>query len=338
MKIAILELDSEKEEFINGRKLAFSYVDVYKKVLEENGIPYVSVRYDNTEFWKKVDRITHFIARFKGNEPDLSIGHAILPILEARGVKCMPDYNSFQFCGDKLKLAAFYSANDIPSPQTTPVFGKEDLANWKSREGTYPVVGKLIEGASSANVMLIRSEQQLDRVAERLFRGKTVNGYMDPTFAERLKFNYQRQKPITSNCLLLQEFAKGNECDHRIVTIGARAFYYRRGNRKNDFRASGSGMRDFDIESGDPQLLGLAHELSKRYRYPMMVYDFLNRPRPMLVEMNYATKGQVIADCPGYFLPDGSFVKHDHRPPQWYQLADFLGRDDLKPVYLETIA
>src|SRR6185503_17089802 len=45
--------------------------------------------------------------------------------------------------------------------------------------------------------------------------------------------------------ILLQEFLSNNKFDTRVTVIGNRAFAYRRFNRPNDFRASGSG--NFDV-------------------------------------------------------------------------------------------
>ena len=328
--IVVLRLESETEERAYGIKQDLSYVAVYEKILQKNNIPYEIIRYGAEDFWKKALSATHFIARFKGFEPDLSIGHAILPLLEDAGVRCMPDYNSFQFCGDKLRLAAFYSAKNIPSPQTIPVFSSADVDRWKKEVGIYPVVGKLRKGASSANVVLIQDADQLDRISTRLFEHNMVDGQMDPSSRDQLVSAFKRRPVVTDQCLLLQEFAEGNDGDHRIITIGRRAFYYRRSNRPNDFRASGSGILSHEIDRTDPELTQLALALSQRFRFPMMVYDFLSKPRPMLTEMNYATVGKYVSDCPGYFTPDGDFEPHDNRPPQWYQLADFLERPDLQ--------
>lgn len=336
MRIVILKLDSEEKEWAGGRKTQYSYVENIERVLKLSGLSYETVRFGDPDFWSKATSATHFIARFKGREPDLCIGHTILPLLEKAGVRCMPTYNSFRFCGDKLRLAAFYAAENIAAPETVPVFNITDVEQWKKVVGSYPVVGKLRKGASSQNVILIHDAKQLDRIATRLFSGRTVAGQLDPGFAQRARSVLRRRPRLAEECLLLQEFAPGNEGDHRVSVIGERAFYFQRRNRPNDFRASGSGMISYDPSEADQRLIEMAFEMSIKYNFETMVYDYLTEPRPMLVEMNYTAVGAAIAACAGYFLPDGKYVEHDHRLPQWYQLTDFLNLPDLKPVYLTS--
>lgn len=329
MKIIILKLDSEAKEWAGGRKTDMSYVEMYEKILRDNGIDYETVRFGQANFWDKALSATHFIARFKGYEPDLSIGHSILPPLEAAGVKCMPEYNTFRFCGDKLRIGAFYAANGIDAPVTDAVFSMADVERWKKERGTFPVVGKLRHGASSNNVVMIRDAAQLDRIAERLFSGRMVDGRMDPSTTRALKDKVLRRPTVNNTGLLLQEFAPGNNGDHRVTIIGDRAFYFTRSNRPGDFRASGSGIFDYDPDKADRDLIARSFAISQKFGFSMMAYDYLASPRPMLVEMNYAAVGAAIAGAPGYFTPEGTFVPHDNRPPQWYQLSDFLGLPDL---------
>ncbi|RJY08739.1 ATP-grasp domain-containing protein [Aurantiacibacter aquimixticola] len=330
VKIIILKLDSEKKEWAGGTRTGLSYVEMYEKILSENAIPFQTVRFGQEDFWEQALSATHFIARFKGYEPDLSIGHSILPPLEAAGVKCLPEYDGFRFCGDKLRIAAFYAANDIDAPRTDAVFSMEDVERWKAERGFFPVVGKLRHGASSINVEMIHDAAQLDRIAERLFTARMVDGRMDPGVTQILEDALLRRPAVPNTGLLLQEFAPGNDGDHRVTTIGDRAFYFKRSNRPGDFRASGSGIFDYDPDKADKELIAKSFEISKRFGFSMMAYDYLTQPRPMLVEMNYAAVGAAIAGAPGYFTPEGKFVSHDNRPPQWYQLVDFLELPDLK--------
>lgn len=182
-------------------------------------------------------------------------------------------------------------------------------------------------------MILISDGGQLDRIASRLFSGKTVTGQMDPGLAQRIKAVVARCPRLSGQCLLLQEFAPGNDGDHRVSVIGDRAFYFQRSNRPNDFRASGSGLISYDIDGVNRELVEKALGVSRDYGFPTMVYDYLTQPRAMLVEMNYTAVGAAIAECAGYFVEGGAFVAHDHRLPQWYQLTDFLQLPDLQPVY-----
>ena len=58
--------------------------------------------------------------------------------------------------------------------------------------------------------------------------------------------SFPRRFELQRDYLLVQEFLPGNGFDTRITVIGNRAFGFRRFNRPDDFRASGSGRIDWN--------------------------------------------------------------------------------------------
>ena len=52
--------------------------------------------------------------------------------------------------------------------------------------------------------------------------------------------------------------------DTRVTVIGGRAFAFRRFNRDDDFRSSGSGKIDYNMEEIDKRMIKLALKVSKK--------------------------------------------------------------------------
>ena len=75
---------------------------------------------------------------------------------------------------------------------------------------------------------------------------------------------------IQKNYVLFQRFLPDNEFDTRITVIGDRAFGFRRMTRKSDFRASGSGIIDYDIGKIDLRCVDIAFRVSQQLGFQSM--------------------------------------------------------------------
>ena len=65
--------------------------------------------------------------------------------------------------------------------------------------------------------------------------------------------------------------------------------HFRRFVRDNDFRASGSGKIDYNIDDIDPRVVKLSLEISKALKFQSMAYDFLfnENNQPEICEISY---------------------------------------------------
>jgi hypothetical protein len=107
--------------------------------------------------------------------------------------------------------------------------------------------------------------------------------------------------------VLFQEFLSNNDHDTRVTVIGNRAFGFRRFNRPNDFRASGSGRIDWDQTRIDPEMVRLAFRTARKLRSQSLAVDGMyNAARePVLVEISYYYEGWALAACPGHWALRG---------------------------------
>ena len=138
---------------------------------------------------------------------------------------------------------------------------------------------------------------------------------------------------IQKNYVLFQRFLPDNEFDTRITVIGDRAFGFRRMTRKSDFRASGSGIIDYDIGKIDLRCVDIAFRVSQQLGFQSMAYDFLftEGNEPQFCEISYTYLSRAIWKCPGYW--DTKFNWHDgHYWPEYLHLVDVLRLPDLKAI------
>ena len=135
---------------------------------------------------------------------------------------------------------------------------------------------------------------------------------------------------LHKNYVLFQRYLPNNDYDTRITVIGERAFGFRRMVRENDFRASGSGMINYDPESIDKRCVEIAFRVSQEGGYRSMAYDFLHNPEgePEFCEMSYDYSSSAVEHCPGYWGKDFSWVSGNFRP-ELLHLQDALSRHDL---------
>ena len=334
--VALIRMGSERPESFGGVKRP-SFLDQFARILDANAIPYRQVHAADPAFWQVIKGTTHAIARPKGEEPDLSVWRALVAELERRAIRCLPDTETFRTCGDKLALATFFAANKIPAPVTMPLFGEADLECWASTNPDFPVVVKLRKGAGARNVALCGSLGEVRSLVRTMSRGRLRDGDLGrpPTLRARLAVALKRRPapPQADPCLLVQAFVPRNAGDRRVTVIGERAFCFYRGNRPNDFRASGSGLINYDPVLISAAAVERAFDVSKRFGLQTMAYDFLESTggEPVLVEMNYTYVGRAVADCPFYLMSDGTRVANEGRYPQLHQLCDLLGCDLAQP-------
>jgi hypothetical protein len=88
------------------------------------------------------------------------------------------------------------------------------------------------------------------------------------------------------NYLYFQEFIPNNDSDTRIIVIDGKAFGIKRMNRKNDFRASGSGFILYEKEHIDIILVKTAFDIHKKLNAQCIAYDFVYDDEPCTVDLS----------------------------------------------------
>jgi hypothetical protein len=282
---------------------------------------------------------------------------AALPLLrvieEQLRIPVFPDMATSWHYDDKIAQSYLLKALDIPHPQTWVFWRKADALRW-AETAQYPVVAKLSGGAGSMNVRLLRSAKEARQYVNACFSGAGIvgrpalpRGALSATLA-RLKRALKRVAQAgpyvlanrfpalpdqtywmpQKNYALFQEFLPDNAHDTRVTVIGNRAFAFRRFNRPNDFRASGSGNLCVDPNGIDMRCIAAAFDAAAKLKSQSMAFDYLFRGaerEPVVGEISYCYADWAVESCPGHW--DSNLTWHAGRMwPQEAHVEDFVAR------------
>jgi hypothetical protein len=304
------------------------------------------------DFWQKVSDLDLFIYQWEHYDRPKQIAQTIIPIIEYElKLPCFPDCRTSWHYDDKIRQYYLLKHHGFPIVESYIFWEKDTALSWVE-SATIPIVFKLKGGAASSNVILVNSKSDAKHLISKMFeRGvrpgriahknslhvKNVDAYREVrrlvgNFLKKLKGDYDPAFwQIDKNYILFQKFLPNNLFDTRVSIIGERAFAFRRFNRKNDFRASGSGLIDYDKSGIDRRSIEIAFTISNKLRFQSMAYDFLLNEKKELeiCEISYTYVDKAVYDCPGFW--DKNLDWHEgHFWPQYCQLVDALKLPNLK--------
>jgi len=250
--------------------------------------------------------------------------HAIRLLRSMEEVAHIPCFfNRHMLRGFEDKVAQHYVllAAGIPSAKTH-VFWSRETAELYCRTADYPLVMKLANGYQSSNVILLENFKAALYYIDVMFGSGTISLAYKPAspfqqFLRRAKQSANlirgrypnapnSEADLQHGYFYIQEFLPDNQFDIRITIIGNRAFCFRRHNRQNDFRASGSGKIDFDINAIEKKAILFAYEVAKKLNMPVVAVDLLKKNNEFIVcEYNVSFASWALKKCPGYWAING---------------------------------
>lgn len=334
-----------------------SMLDVYKQILDFNDIEYIDLDINDPEFWDKVKTIDLFLAKISQVDDDLNLATQIIPVINNfLKIPCFPNYPTVWHYDDKVKQYYLLKQFNFPITEAYIFWDKKKALEW-AETTSYPTVFKLKGGSGSVNVTLIKNKGKAKKIIKRAF-GKGILPYTYDFFGKLKAFNYDIKKiakyllrPLRNkyirhinpysnytrhkNYVYFQKFLPGNTYDTRVAIVGDRAWAFKRFNRPNDFRASGSNNYDTRRDQLDMRMIKLAFEISHKLGFQSMAYDFVydEDKNPSLVEISY-TYGDYPEFSTGYFDPDLNW--HDGKyVPEYLELVDSLNMPELKQPEIE---
>lgn len=328
------------------------FLQKYEEILDYNNIEHIRLDASEPDFWDKVEKLGLFIFRWSQTDWPKQLAHTILPIIENEmKIKCFPNQATCWHYDDKIREYYLLKQHGFPIIDSYIFWDNKKALKW-TETAEYPVIFKLTGGAGARNVILIKNKNQAIRYIKKMF-GKGINPnnfkFSGSTYNKDVglykkihkmggnvlrKYKGEDISPywqIHKNYVLFQKFLPYNNYDTRITVIGDRAYSLQRNNRKDDFRASGSGILNYNKKDIDLNMLKIAFEISKNMKFQSMAYDFLyDNNKPVICEISYTFPyGAFLLDCPGYW--DSNLNWHEgHFWPQYFQLMDALEMPELK--------
>lgn len=248
--------------------------------------------------------------------------------LELRGSCVIPPYQFLRAHNNKVSMELLRDRSDITGINTikTKVFGTFEELKKASDSFTFPVVIKAASGAMSKGVEKAENATELIIKARKISRSSNIRHDLKEKL-RKLKYGnkYQRESFFRSK-FVVQNLIPNLENDWKVLVYGQKCFALYRGNRKNDFRASGSGNFVFkkDLPEG---MLEYAYSIQEYYNVPHISLDIgFDGKNFHLIEFQFINFGtSTLEKSPFYF----------EKTNNGWQLNE--GASDIEDVYVSSI-
>ncbi|MEV4656114.1 hypothetical protein [Micromonospora sp. NPDC049301] len=198
--------------------------------------------------------------------------------LETSGARTVPSYRFLRAHHNKVMMEALRTQL-FPKEAAllrTRSFGTfEELAAVTEWAGSWPKVIKPSEGAGATNVALVDGRNALLKAARRIGRTRDLGGTAREHAKRILRRDRHQPRSLHRQKFIVQEFVPGLSGDFKVLRFGDRFYTLWRRNRPGDFRASGSGIWDFDDTGGADRsaLLDYAARISDTLGTPTASLD-----------------------------------------------------------------
>lgn len=316
-----------------------SFSDRWIAYCKEKNIDYKIVNAYSSDIIKQVKDCDAFLWHHDHNNyKDLIVAKKLLFALEHSGKLIFPNFNTGWHFDDKVAQKYLLEGIGAPLISSYVFYDRIEAINWVKLT-TFPKVFKLKGGSGSSNVLLVKTKNEALSLIKKSFgvgivhhdfksyakeklRHFTNNGYK---ISDLLKIVYkffissELSKHISRerDYVYFQDFCPNNDHDVRIILINNRAFAINRIVRDNDFRASGSGLIDYDKNKIDLKCVELAFVINKRLKSDCVSYDFIYKDgKPLVVEISYGFSSKYYRKCLGFWTEDlkwneGKFYAED---------------------------
>lgn len=347
MKVAIINDASDTDN------AARKNIDMYVKTLEHNKVGFEVLSINDVDFFGKIRNFSHVIYRWSHYDGSKQSARSLLPVLENElRLKCFPDQKTCWHYDNKIRQALIMKAKGLPFAESWVFYDKAKALDFVA-SASYPVIFKLSGGAGSTNVVMVETRAAARKLVKIMFGRGMLPHEIPGDIVKKRDFKFIKWLKITlvhtiiprlkgidtsrywfkhKNYVLFQKFLPNNAFDTRVTVIGGRAFAFRRFNRDNDFRSSGSGKINYDMQAIDKNMVRLALDISKEMGFQSMAYDMLvnEHGKPEFCEISYTYQDTAIYNCPGYW--DEELGWHaGHFWPPYLHLRDLLGVELKQP-------
>jgi len=327
-----------------------SYSDKWIKYCQANNIPYKIVSCYDNDIINQLSDCEGLMWHWDLNDYKAALFAKQLTIsLEKKNLKVFPSVNTSWHYDDKVGQKYLLEAIEAPIVPTHVFYSKEEALEWVESV-KFPLVFKLRGGASSINVRLVKNFRQ----AKKLIRIAFDKGFASKNRFEKIKsrivnlassINFENFIALIKSILRIfipteiekfslrqkgyvyfQDFIPNNSYDTRIEVIGNHCTAVRRYNRKNDFRASGSGDWSFERKLFDHEMIKLAFEIAGKLNLQSVAFDFIvDKDQSKVVEMSYCwpTEGSELYS--GYW--DRNLNWHEGNvTSENFMISDFISK------------
>ncbi|MCO7355845.1 ATP-grasp domain-containing protein [Riemerella anatipestifer] len=330
-----------------------SFSDRWIEYCKNNKIEYLLVNCHRSDIinYLRENKVTHLMWHINhSSDIDLRTYAYVLNSADQMGVKTFPNFNTRWHFDDKIAQMYLLQSLNQPVVSSFVYYNEKDALNSLSSTD-FPIVAKLRRGAGATNVKLLKNRKEASEYIRTMF-SKGYNPHSSIIGNYKQKLNIARSAGGIKNIFIkgirylknhvfsnkslgnergyfyFQEFLPNNDYDTRVVVVGNKAVAIRRGNRKNDFRASGSGNISYDVSLIDIKMIEIAFELRAKMNFQSLAFDFVyeaNR-EPKIIEICFGFAMKAYDLCEGYWDANLNFYKQKVNL-QEEMIRDFLNEN-----------
>lgn len=312
----------------NGNSWNAKWVEYFKK---EN-LPHQVVCCYDSDILEQIRECSGVMWHFNHNFPeDILMARNVLNSAELMGLEVCPNFNTNWHFDDKLAQKYLFEALELPVAKAWAFFDRNKALDFAS-QCELPIVAKLRRGAGSYNVRLLSTRAQVKKYVEKMFRKgyspaptpltdvKTKfkvaakNGGLFGVIARikkapnffRVVHKNRKFSSYEKGYAYFQEFVRNNNFDIRVSVVGNRAWAFRRLARENDFRASGSGILDYDLGKIPMEIIELSFKAAKKLKMQSICFDWVRTAEGQycFVEISYGFVDECVFNCEGFWDSD----------------------------------
>jgi len=321
----------------------------WKAYCDQKGIPYKLVDCYASDIVEQLQGCSGLLWHYhQSNHKDVVFAKSLLFSLEQAGFKVFPNFNTAWHFDDKVGQKYLFEKLGFDMVPTWVFYDRKTALDW-AKQQNYPKVFKLRGGAGSQNVQLVRTLAEAQAKIKTAF-GAGFKAYDAwGSLKERLRKwrlgkadakevlkglvrlvvppRYAQVMGREMNYVLFQEFIPNNDSDTRIIVIDGKAFALKRMVRKNDFRASGSGIFAYEREVFDERCVAMSFTYTKALNAQCVAFDYVfdAQNKPLLVEISYGFANKVYDPCTGYWDEQLQWHPGPFNPYGW--MVDLMLKD-----------
>lgn len=199
----------------------------------------------------------------------------VLIHLENQGAVLLPEFKYFRAHDNKVMMEILRTEFADARLRTIHSHIWSSLEELDSSPVTeYPVILKKSGGAGGEGVFLAQDQKELHRYAEKISRMTDMLQFYY-LFCVNIKQKLLGKKPVPihNSKFITQNYIAGLTGDYKVLVFGNHYFVLHRLNRKNDFRASGSGHFTWEQELEIDMVLDFAAVCAEEIRTPWLSLD-----------------------------------------------------------------
>ncbi len=302
-----------------------------KKYFKESGLDVDFIHFPEVDF-RNPSIINNIYLYSSSEDPGSYYKQYIEDIifgLELTGAIVIPGFKYLRAHHNKVFMEIIRDISECPEIKTlkTIYYGcLEELAFNHNQLAGQEMVIKPAEGAKSRGIHRAGSLEKIEKKARKISRTKNFWNEIKDIVRPYLHKGYTPDSKYRKK-YIVQNFVNGLGGDWKVLIYGLKYYILERENRRNDFRASGSGLFSYP-ENVNSALLDYAEKLLNYFNVPNISFDIgFDGEKFHLFEFQFLYFGTTTIENSRFFFT---------RNANEWQLIE--AESELEKVYAESVS